>query len=63
LFIGGGNGGSERTEELTPAHSLYGSTEGKDIFKEVENRIAKYNFQWMQLKRVTTGGGCSICGT
>jgi hypothetical protein len=48
------NGGSERTEKLTSVHSSYESTEGKNIFKEVEARIAEYSLQWKQLKSVVT---------
>lgn len=56
LFIGGVRATFEVSKELASMNSLYRSTTGKNIFKEIEKTLIQYNLKQNLVRCATTDG-------
>ena len=57
IFIRGVDANLNITQELASLNSMYNTTTGEDLMKEVHETFAQYSLDWNRLKCLTIDGG------
>ncbi|XP_046863294.1 general transcription factor II-I repeat domain-containing protein 2A-like [Xenia sp. Carnegie-2017] len=62
IFIRGVDANLNITQELASLNSMYNTTTGEDLMREMQKTFEQYSLDWNGLKCLTIDGGRNMCG-